>query len=278
MRHTFDARSLLRRHGIRPRKRLGQHFLVDQHALQAVTQAAELDAADRVLEIGAGLGSLTVVLAKRASQVVAVELDPRLLPALLEVLGSESSVSVIQGDILQLDPAELMSGAPYLVVANIPYNITSALIRQLTEARPPPSRIVLTVQLEVAQRALAQPGSMNLLALSVQIFGTASIEARIPARAFYPAPAVESAVLRIAKHDSPRVGAGLAHSVFGLARAGFSQRRKMLKNSIAAGLQIEAGAVVAWLDQAGIGANARAQELSLEDWVRLTEAAAPTAS
>lgn len=269
MPQAIDARRLLRKFGVRPRKRLGQNFLVSRGALGTVVQAAELDAEDWVLEIGAGLGSLTLALAEQVREVVAVEFDDRLIPALREVVRAQPRVQVVHGDILELDPGGLVGGRRYLVVANIPYNITSAVIRQLTETRISPERIVLTIQREVAERAMAGPGQMSLLALSVQIYGSPSIRATIPPEAFYPRPAVESAVLRIDKHREPAFAPQMIGQVFELARAGFSQRRKMLKNALAAGLGGDSAEVATQLERADIGAKARAQELSLAEWVRL---------
>ncbi len=271
---VIDARRLLRKHGLRPRKRLGQHFLTDRSALLQVARAAELDQADRVLEIGAGLGSLTLVLAEQAGWVIAVELDQRLIPILQEVLGGRPQVQLVQGDILQLDLETLMGNRSYSVVANIPYNITSALIRRLTEAGNRPERLVLTVQREVAERAMAEPGAMSLLSLSVQVYGSPSIAGYIPPRAFYPRPAVESAVLRLDRHNRAVMNSQTVSQVFELARAGFAQRRKMLKNALAAGLGLPAEALAQHLERAGIQAKARAQELALDDWVRLAEVSA----
>lgn len=271
MPEVIDARRLLRKHGLRPRKRLGQHFLTEARSLRQVVAAAELQAEDRVLEIGAGLGTLTIELAREAKSVVAVELDPGLLPPLREVLAGAPQVRLVQGDILELDPAELMEDRPYLVVANIPYNITSAVIRQLTEARRSPRRIVLTIQREVAERALETPGDMNLLALSIQVYGEGSIQAIIPPSAFFPRPAVESAVLRVDRRPETTLSAATRAKLFELARAGFAQRRKMLKNSLAANLDGSPAEMAARLARAGIDAKARAQELSLADWVRLAE-------
>lgn len=271
MPQVIDARRLLRKHGLRPRKRLGQHFLIEARWLRQVVAAAELRAEDRVLEIGAGLGALTIELARAAAQVVAVELDPSLLPPLGEVLAEVPQVRLVHGDILELDPVALMEDRPYLVVANIPYNITSAVIRHLTEAQRSPRRIVLTIQREVAERALGAPGDMNLLALSVQVYGEPSIQAIIPPTAFYPRPAVESAVLRVDRRAENALSAATRARLFELARAGFAQRRKMLKNSLAANLDGNPAEMAARLERAGIDRKARAQELSLADWVRLAE-------
>ncbi len=269
MRPEFDARRLLKRHSIRPLKRLGQHFMVDPRALKQVLAAAELGGTETVLEVGAGLGSLTRALAIEARRVIAVELDPRLLPPLREVLQGLSSVEIVIGDILDMDLKSTVGEGPYLVVANIPYNITSTLIRHFLESMTAPQRLVLTVQREVAERVVAGPGQMSLLALGVRVYGNPTIRARVPARAFYPRPQVDSAVLRVDLHDQPILDGQLLDPVFQLAKAGFGQRRKMLKNTLATGLHWSAAETVALLAGAGIGAQARPQELDVKDWARL---------
>jgi 16S rRNA (adenine1518-N6/adenine1519-N6)-dimethyltransferase len=269
VRPEFDARRLLKRHSVRPLKRLGQHFMVDPRALNQVVAAAELGGSETVLEVGAGLGSLTRALAIEAGRVIAVELDPRLLPPLREVLHGLSSVEIVIGDILEMDLKSTVGEGPYLVVANIPYNITSTLIRHFLESMTAPQRMVLTIQREVAERVIAGPGQMSLLALGVRVYGTPTIRARVPARAFYPRPQVDSAVLRVDIHDRPTLDGKLLDPVFRLAKAGFGQRRKMLKNTLATGLDWSAAEAAGLLAEAGIGARARPQELDVEEWARL---------
>jgi 16S rRNA (adenine1518-N6/adenine1519-N6)-dimethyltransferase len=220
--------ALLKHYGLRPDRSLGQNFLVDESALSRVVMAADLSAQDEVLEIGPGLGSLTRHLALTTRQVVAVEIDGRLIPPLREILAPFPNVRIIAGDILALHPGDLMATSGYLVVANIPYYITSALMRHLIEAQPRPSRIVLTVQREVAERICADPGKMSLLALSVQVYGSPVIQAHIPAGAFYPAPNVDSAVIRVDLYAEPLIAPDLLSAFFHLAKAGFSQKRKKL--------------------------------------------------
>lgn len=273
MRPEFDAPRLLRRHSIRPLKRLGQHFLVEPRALSQVVSAAELAGTETVLEVGAGLGSLTRALAVKARRVIAVEIDRRLLPPLREVLEGLDAVEIVIGDILAIDLESTLGSDPYLVVANIPYNITSALIRHFLESQIAPQRLVLTVQREVAQRVIAGPGQMSLLALGVRVYGTPSLRARIPARAFYPRPQVDSAVLRVDVHDRPGLAGELLGPVFRLARAGFGQRRKMLKNTLAGEMKCSAVQSADLLAEAGIGVQARPQELDVADWARLAGAA-----
>lgn len=274
----LDVPGLLRRYGLRPDKSLGQNFLIDPAALERVIAAAGVQPEDCVLEIGPGLGSLTRLLAVSARQVVAVEIDAGLLPPLQQVLDPHPNVRLVHGDILSLDPAELMApaaedGGAYLVVANIPYYITSALIRHLLEARLKPERVVLTVQREVAERITAGPGEMSLLALSVQVYGAPSIAARIPAGAFYPAPKVDSAVVRVDLYPEPRIPSTGLDGFFRLARAGFSQKRKTLRNSLAAGLRLAPAQAGELLESAGINPQRRAETLSIEEWKRLVEAA-----
>ena len=266
---VFNVPDLLRRYGLRPDKSLGQNFLIDEVALLRVVDAAGIEGGDDVLEIGPGLGGLTRHLAGRARQVVAVELDGDLLPPLREVLASHPNVRLVHGDILALDPAEWMTSSGYLVVANIPYYITSALIRHLLEARIRPRRLVLTVQREVAERITAAPGEMSLLALSVQLYGRPRVVAHIPAGAFYPAPKVDSAIIRTDLYPAPIIPDAHIPGFFRLAKAGFSQKRKTLRNALSAGLACEPAQAEQLLRAAGIDPQRRAETLSLEEWGHL---------
>ena len=257
---------ILKKYGLRPNKGLGQNFLVDDAALRRVVTVAELGADDAVLEIGPGLGSLTRHLAKAARRVVAVEIDDQLIPPLREVLAPFENITIVHDDILNCDPDTLIPESPYLVVANIPYYITSAIIRHLLEAKNPPSRMILTVQREVAQRICAKPGEMSLLALSVQVYGDPRIAARIPAGAFYPAPKVDSAIVRIDLSPEPKISPDQLESFFTLAKAGFGQKRKTLNNAISAGMGWSKPHTKVLLENAGIDPQRRAETLSLEEW------------
>lgn len=261
--------SLLRRYHLRPEKRLGQNFLIDRQALDRVVAAAELEEHNTVLEVGAGLGTLTQRLARLAARVVAVEYDRRLEPVLRETVGGEAGVEIVMGDILGLDLGRLMGAAPYQVVANIPYQITSHLIRRMLESEAPPQRMVLTVQREVAERVLAGPGEMNLLALGVQVYGDARVMAHLSAASFFPSPQVDSAVLRIDLRQPARLRPEEVRSVFRLARAGFAQPRKKLRNAMAAGLRLSPSEVEAALRRLEVSPDARAEDLSLDEWERL---------
>lgn len=267
----LNASALLKQYGLRADKRLGQNFLQDPHALEAIAAAAEIQPSDTVLEIGPGLGSLTRYLAVSAREVVAVELDPDLIPPLEAVLQPYPNVRVVQGDILKMSPSELVLENGYLAVANIPYYITSAIVRHLLENQPQPRRLVLTIQKEVAERICARPGDLSLLALSVQVYGEPRIAGRIPAGAFFPAPKVDSAILRVDIYAEPRIPREALDVFFGLIKAGFGQKRKTLRNALSAGLRLRPQEVEEFLREAGIEPMRRAETLSLEEWQRLVK-------
>ena len=268
---SINIPSLLRKHRLSPHKGLGQNFLIEDRVMQQIVQAAEISPEDTVLEVGAGAGSLTRWLAQSAKRVVAVELDIQLIPLLKEVIGESSKVQIVAGDILQLDPAKLMGADGYVVTANIPYYITSALFRHLLEAAVKPRRLVITVQQEVAERICAGPGAMSLLALSVQVYGNPQMVLSIPASAFYPSPKVDSTTLRVDVYPQPLIASNQLNTFFKLSKAGFSQKRKMLHNALAAGLGWAKEKVDALLEQAHIDPQRRAQTLNLDEWRRLTE-------
>jgi len=257
-----------------PRKSLGQHFLVNQTIAQRIVRAAQINSDDLVVEIGPGTGALTIGLAQRAKRVIAVELDRSLIPALKAKLGEAANVTIIHGDALEVDFSALVAreAGPFAAVrfvANLPYYITSAVIRRILECGLPSTVIVLTVQAEVAERIVAHPPDMSLLAVSVQFYGRPELLFRIPAGCFYPPPKVESAVVRIYPHTRwPSVD---AVRFFQVVRAGFCQPRKQLRNALAAGLNLEKSQVTDWLGRAGIDPAQRPETLSVEDWVRLCE-------
>jgi 16S rRNA (adenine1518-N6/adenine1519-N6)-dimethyltransferase len=264
-----NVRALLRLFGLRPDRRLGQNFLIDKASLEKVVAASDLQGDETVLEIGAGLGSLTVLLSKYAYKVITVEFDRRLVPALEITIGQLSNVRLIVGDILKLNIEDLIRDPAYMVIANIPYNITSILIRKLMESAHPPERIILTVQREVAQRIVAVPGELNLLALSVQVYGEPHLVGQIPAKAFYPKPKVDSSIIRIQVHPSPIVPKELLSTFFQLTRIGFNQKRKQLGNSLSSGMGVRKEMVLEWLTDAAIDPHSRPQELELEKWISL---------
>lgn len=272
---------------VKAKKSLGQNFLNDRHYLDRIVQAAELQPHDLVLEIGPGQGSLTRELTSRAAGLVAVELDDRLITPLRAAFATQlGRVRIVHGDILELDPPALIDelaaslapqgeepgeggpGAPYKVVANLPYYITSAVLRQLLEARRPPTRAVVLVQLEVAQRICAQPGDMSLLAVSVQYYAQPYMVDRVPAGAFRPIPKVDSAILRLDVTPQPAVDIP-AEPFFTVVRAGFGQKRKQLLNSLTAGLARPKAEVKAVLECAGIDPMRRAETVALAEWAAL---------
>jgi len=267
---------------LRPHKSLGQNFLVDEGALHKITRAAEIQPDEIVLEIGPGLGGLTCCLAQFARRVICVELDRALIPILEDQLQDYSNVELVQGDILKLDPQALVrladDEAGYLVVANIPYYITSTLLRKLLETAAPPRRFVLTVQREVAERACAAAGGLSLLGLSVQVYGWAQIAAHIPAGAFYPPPKVDSAVIRVDLYPEPVVARECLPLFFRLAKAGFTQKRKTMRNALAGGMHWSTQDAARILTAAGIDPMRRAETLSLDEWrnlVQVVQALAP---
>ncbi len=268
---ALDAAAVLKRFNIRADKSLGQNFLQDVSALENIALAAEIQEDDCVLEIGPGLGSLTRYLAVSAKEVTAIELDPDMLPPLRAVLKPHQNVRVVHGDILKTAVSEIIHKPDYLVVANIPYYITSAVIRHLLESDPKPRRIVLTIQKEVAERICAKAGDLSLLALSVQVYGKPSIAAIIPADSFHPAPKVDSAILRIDIYDQPLIPNELLKTFFNLIKAGFSQKRKTLRNSLSSGLHIPTTESEALLTSAGIDFMRRAETLSIDEWKGLCE-------
>ncbi|HAF62564.1 MAG TPA: ribosomal RNA small subunit methyltransferase A [Anaerolineaceae bacterium] len=262
---------LLKEHHLRPQKDLGQNFLVEAGILSRIVDCAEISPDAQVLEIGAGLGSLTFFLAQAAQQVTAVEIDPNLLAIARHTTAACKNITLVEGDILQVDLGSLHLIDNYIVVANIPYYITSAIIRKLLNSPEKPARMVLTIQEEVAQRICASPGDMSLLALSVQVFGAPEIVLKIPAGAFYPSPKVDSVTLRIDLYHQPLIEEEKLDTFFRLIKAGFSQKRKMLHNTLSAGLRLPREQVNVLLTRANIDPQRRAQTLSLQEWGTLTD-------
>jgi 16S rRNA (adenine1518-N6/adenine1519-N6)-dimethyltransferase len=269
--HPINISALMQQYQLRPKKDLGQNFLTDPGALQRIVEVADVDQDSTVLEIGAGLGHLTRYLAASAGRVTAVELDQELISPLEQVLEPYPNVRIIQGDILSLDPADLVSQDRYLVVANIPYYITSKIIRKLLETDLKPLRMVLTVQYEVAKRICAVAGEMSILALSVQLYGEPYLTGRIPASAFHPPPKVDSASIRVDIYPRPLLPPHQTDDFFRLIKAGFLHKRKTLRNSMSAGLGWNKNRTEALLESAGIDPGRRAETLSLPEWLKITE-------
>ncbi len=254
---------------INPSRSKGQNFLVNSLIYDDIVSAANILDTDEVLEVGPGLGFLTVRLAKVAKRVVAVELDDNLasyLQAGLESAGQEK-VKIINQDILKFNPSEEFSG-PYKIVANLPYNISSVFLRSYLSTPYKPQIIVLMLQKEVAQRIVAKPGDMSLLAISVQHYADAKILQFVSAANFWPEPEVESAVIHFSLKNNVFDKAD-DKKFFRLVKAGFSAKRKMLKNNLAGSLRIAPDKIAAGFQKANILEKTRAEDLALNDWYKL---------
>ena len=274
-----QTRRLLRQANLRARKGLGQHFLIDGEVLELIISAAKLTPSDVILEIGPGLGILTKALARQAGWVMAIELDNKLAAILEQTLASLDNVTIINEDILKIDPTALLlkTGLPpatnsylsYKVVANLPYYITSPILRHFLETSVKPQIMVIMVQKEVAEAIVARPGQMSVLSISVQFYGEPSIVSYVPAHCFYPAPEVDSAILRINPYPQPAVAITDESSFFELVRAGFTASRKQLGNSLAQGLEKPKAEILPLLAEASIVPQRRAETLTLDEWARL---------
>jgi len=272
---------LLRQSNLRAKKGLGQHFLIDEVVLEAITSAAELTPGDVIMEIGPGLGILTRELAKQAGWVIAIELDRKLAAILEQTLDSFDNVTIIHDDVLKIDPAALLQEQEvmfpptidnplnYKVVANLPYYITSPVLRHFLEASVKPQIMVVMVQKEVAEAIVARPGRMSVLSISVQFYGEPRIISYVPAHCFYPAPEVDSAILRVDLYPQPAVAVTDENSFFELVRAGFTASRKQIGNSLAQGLGKPKAEVLPLLAEANIVPQRRAETLTLDEWAQL---------
>ena len=276
-----QTKAFLRTFDLRARKRLGQHFLINEGVLETILETAELTPADVVIEVGPGLGVLTRELAQAAGWVIAVELDDKLAALLKETLVSFKNISVLNQDILQVEPSSLIKGLEpvfppsienpynYKLVANLPYYITSPVLRHFLEAEVKPQVMVIMVQKEVAQSIVAQPGDMSILSISVQFYGKPEIVRYVPASSFYPPPEVDSAILKVTPYPRPQVPVSDARSFFEVVRAGFATPRKQIINSLAYGLSRPKNEALALLKEADISPQRRAETLTLDEWARL---------
>jgi 16S rRNA (adenine1518-N6/adenine1519-N6)-dimethyltransferase len=279
-------RQLLHQSGIRPKKRLGQHFLVDETVLDDILSAAELNPGDVVIEVGPGLGVLTEALAKHGAKVIAVELDARLVGLLTKRLAVFPNVRIVHADILKVAPAQLLReslvteelAGGYKIVANLPYYITSPVLSHFLEAKPRPSKMVVMVQKEVGETIAAAPGKMRLLSVKAQFYGKVVIVSHVPAKRFYPPPKVDSVVLRLDMYEHPPLiqsGVSDIDGFFDMVMHGFSAPRKQLRNSMAHSLEMQPNQVAALLGEVGIESKRRAETLSLEEWGKLWKVFAP---
>jgi len=248
------------------KKSLGQHWLDDTYSLDAMVEAAEISLTDTVLEIGPGPGTLTEELVNSAQQVVAVEFDEQLAQE-LPIRVQADNLTVFNQDILSFDLTPLPEG--YKVVANIPYYLTSNLLRVLCESPNHFSKAAILIQKEVAERVCAKPGAMSLLSVSVQFYCEASLGQVVKAELFTPPPKVDSQILKLTYRQTPLFPDVTPKDFFRLVKAGFAQRRKTLLNSLGAGLHLDREQTTALLDKAGIPVNTRAQNLSLDDWYKV---------
>lgn len=262
---TKTIKDTLNRYDVKPSKGLGQNFLVNKSTLNKITATSDLDSEDTVLEIGPGLGTLTVELAKKAKRVIAVEKDKKMCEILKNTFKCCKNVQVINNDILKTN-IDLPKG--YKVVANIPYYLTSQLIRKLLESENQPQEIILMIQKEVAQRICADAPDMSLLSVSVQFYAKAKIVSYIKKENFWPKPKVDSAIIKITptKETSISVSPDL---FFKIVKAGFSQPRKQISNNLSKGLKLDKEIINSWLLKNNIRPTQRAETLGIESWVKL---------
>ena len=271
---------MLRRCDLKARKRLGQHFLVDDEVLRLIIFAAGLAPSDTILEIGPGLGILTGELAAKAGRVIAIELDAKLAALLEQTLATFNNVTIINENVLHIDPETLLqeqeskstrAEARYKVVANLPYYITSPVLHHFLQSSAKPQTMIVMVQKEVAEAIVAEPGQRSVLSNMVQLYGKPKIVSYVPAQSFYPAPKVDSALLRIDVYPEPAVSITDEKGFFGLVRAGFTNPRKQIANSLGQGLELPKAATLELLGKAEIEPKRRAETLTLEEWAQLWE-------
>lgn len=266
----MNPKTLLEHYDIMPKKSLGQNFLHDPNMLEKIVATAELMPDDTVVEIGPGTGALTVKLARAAAHVIAIEIDERLRPVIEDQIAPFGNIYLVFNDVLKTDILSLVGDGGFVVVANLPYYITSAILRHLLEAPRRPRRLILTVQQEVAERICAEPGDLSLLAVSVQFYGKPTIVTRMKPGVFWPRPDVDSALLQIDTYSEPPVHVPNPKAFFQVVRSGFSMKRKQLKNAISGGLGVKSKVARDYLEHAGIDPMRRAETLNLEEWAALT--------
>jgi 16S rRNA (adenine1518-N6/adenine1519-N6)-dimethyltransferase len=268
-----DVRALLDANALRPRRSLGQNFLVDANTARRIVRLAGIDATSNVLEIGPGLGSLTLALADCAARVLALEVDERLVRVVREVANDTPNVEIVHGDALEwpLDPN--LGDAEWTCVSNLPYNVATPVVIRLLEGAPGVTRVLVMVQREVGERLAAQPGSSSYGAVSVKVayHGEARVVGTVPPTVFLPRPKVESALVLIDRRSAPAVDVPSYDDLFSLVRAGFGQRRKMLRRALAPVLGDRTEAV---LTAAGVAPTERAEHLGLDAWAAVAREAA----
>lgn len=264
-------RLILREYKLSAQKQLGQHFLINSEVLDRIIEAAKLTDTDEVLEIGPGLGILTRALAQNSNRVVAIEKDTSMAKACRGINSDLTNMKIVEGNALALNHTffkEYFPKGKYKLVANLPYYLTSAIIRFFLLAPTPPVMMVLMVQKEVAERIIATPPQANLLSVAVQFYGTAEIMTLVPKQNFWPIPKVDSAVIRIIPHT--KLPAKIDDKqFFRIVKAGFGERRKQLHNSLSGGLHLDIAEVKKLLTKVGISSERRAQTLSIAEWIKL---------
>ncbi len=270
-----NVKNLLRNYGIRPYKKLGQNFLINKKVFDKILRAAELSKTDTVLEIGPGIGNLTLKMAEKTGKVVAVEKDRKMCQVLEKALKEQNikNIKLVNEDILKIEEGlmvKLLNGYDYKIVANLPYYITSPVIRKFLEFKKPPEIMVLMVQKEVSQRISAKPGKMSLLAVSVQFYADVKIISYVSKKSFWPQPKVDSAIIKIIPKKN-EIPAELTEKFFKIVKAGFSQPRKQLINNLSKELHASKETIKEWLLKNRIQPNQRAETLSINNWKKLAE-------
>lgn len=261
--------NLLGKYGIKPFKGWGQNFLINEGILKKITETANIKQSEYVLEIGPGIGTLTQELAKKAKKVVAVEKDRKMMQILKETLGDLKNTEIINADALEITPEFLFRKNNYKVVANLPYNIASAVIRKFLESENPPKEMILMVQKEVAKRICAKAPDMNILAISVQFYSKPEILFYVSKNYFWPKPKVDGAVIKLKiKSGKWNVDKNL---FFKIVKAGFSQPRKHILNNLSKMLKLDKEKTKVWLKRCNIEQNQRAETLEIKDWLKLTK-------
>ncbi len=266
---SASPKTLLDSYDIFPKKSLGQNFMHDPQALEKIVACAELSPGDAVVEVGAGAGALTEKLAERARDVYAIEIDKRLQPLLEARFDDVPNVFLMFNDILKTDIRALVGNQDFIVVANVPYYISSAILWHFLESDHAPLRMVLTMQHEVAERIIAKDDSMNLLAVALQFYGKPRIVGKLSPAVFWPRPNINSAIVQIETHASAPIQVPSPSAFFRVVKAGFSLKRKQLKNALASGLHIKAAMATQLLQAADIDPKRRAETLTLQEWARL---------
>lgn len=271
-----SVRALLDRHDVRPSAALGQHFLADPNTARRIVRLAEIEPGASVLEIGPGLGSLTLALLEAGARVVALELDRHVVPALRDALGDAPDVRIEVGDALDVPFAELLDGDDWVVVSNLPYNVATPVVMRVLEDAPQVERMLVMVQREVGERLAAGPGSKTYGAVSVKVayYSESKVVGTVPPTVFVPKPLVDSALVQFRRRSEVPVDVPSRERLFTLVQAGFAQRRKTLRQSLRPVLGDQAVDVLA---RAGIDSSTRAEALGLEDWAALARAEAVAA-